>query len=327
MKNTGKVLVTGASGFLGRRIVKLFVERRYSVRALVRKTSRIDSLQFPGVEICYGDVTEVESLKLAFEGIDYVIHAAADTSGTLVGARQVTIQGTSNVLDLCAVYPIKKLVYISSCSVYGLADFAPGQMVDETASLERFPERRGAYSWAKLEAEKLVTEAMAQGRAPVVCLRPGTIYGYGGENYTPMIGFSFANKLFVVIGDGSLVIPLVYVDNLAEVIFLAMTREESTGQIYNVVDPQQVDKKRYINTFVRKLYPGARCFYIPYGFFSAVVALQEKLLKALKRQPFLTMYRLASSQNPVVFDSSKIIKELGWQPTFSFEEAVEQILK
>jgi nucleoside-diphosphate-sugar epimerase len=320
------VLVTGASGFLGRRTVEILVKRGFSVRALVRKTSRIDHLRLNNVAVVYGDVTDSESLRSAFEGVDYVIHAAADTSGSLEGGRLTTIQGTRNVLDLCDLHQVKKLIYISTCSVYGIAEYADQQLVDEGAALEPFPEQRGAYSWAKLEAEKLVARFMTDGKTPVVCLRPGTIYGPGGENYTPMIGFSLRDKIFTVIGSGEFVMPLVYVDNLVEAILVAMTQEQSAGEVYTVVDPQRIDKKRYMESFIRKLHPSALVFYLPYSLLAAAVALQEKVFGILKHKPILTSYRLVSSQKPVFYDASKIMKQLGWRPAVCFEEAVARII-
>lgn len=321
------VLVTGASGFLGRRIVRMLVDRGFTVRALVRRASRADSIRLPGVEIFIGDVTVLASLEKAFQGVDFVIHAAADTSGTVEGGRQVTIQGTRNILELCASHDVKKLVYISSCSVYGTADYAPGMVVDETAPLERTPEARGAYSWAKFEAEKIVLEFMAQGKVDAVCLRPGTIYGSGGEVYTPMVGFSIADKIFIVIGDGRFVMPLVYVDNLVQATILALTCAESKGHVYTIVDPQRIDKKYYMDRLIRKLFAGSWCFYFPLRVFSAIVVLQENAFKALKRKPILTSYRLASSQNTVVYDSSKALNHLGWNPGVNFEMAVETMLQ
>lgn len=320
------VLVTGASGFLGRRTVEILVQRGFSVRALVRKTSRLDPLRLKNVAFVYGDVTDSESLQSAFEGVDFVIHAAADTSGSLEAGRLTTIQGTRNVLNLCDLYQVKKLIYISSCTVYGVADYADRQMVVEGAALERFPEKRGAYSWAKLEAEKLVARFMTDGKTPVVCLRPGTIYGPGGQIYTPMIGFSLRDKIFAVIDSGEFVMPLVYVDNLVEAILVAMTQEQSAGEVYTVVDPQRIEKKRYMESFIRKLYPSALVFYLPYNLLSGAVALQEKLFGMLKQRPLLTTYRLASSQKPVFYDASKIMKQLGWRPAVCFEEAVERIV-
>lgn len=322
----GKVLVTGASGFLGRRIVKALVADGYSVRALVRSTSRVEAIRLSGVEFVLGDVADFDSLGSAFMGIDMVIHAAADTSGSEDGARRVTLGGTSHILDLCARYHIKKLVYISSCSVYGVADCQPGQVLDENSPLEQFPERRGAYSQAKLEAENLVTACMQEGKVAAVCLRPGTIYGRGGENYTPMLGFNWANKIFAVIDNKKFVLPLVYVDNLVQAICVALSSERSAGKIYNVVDPEHVGKRKYMDDFIRKLHPAARVFYISLGLLSTMVAMQEKAFSVLKCPPALTLYRLWSSQNPVVYDASRIEADLGWQSRVSFAQAVERIV-
>jgi nucleoside-diphosphate-sugar epimerase len=320
------VLVTGASGFLGRRIVESLSAQGCSVRALVRRSSKVDSLRLTGVDIVFGDVTDAESLKSAFDGVDYVIHSAADTSGTEEGARLVTIQGTRNILDLCSENQVKKLVYISSCSVYGVADYRAGQLIDENSSLERFPEQRGAYSWGKLEAERLVLSRMLKGEVPAVCLRPGTIYGCGGENYTPLIGTSIGQNVFTVFGNGQFVLPLVYLDNLVDAILDAMNDEKSTGQVYTVVDSQQIDKRRYMDTFIRKLNPHARVFYVPFSLLSIVVFLQEKIFGMLKRKPLMTLYRLMSSQKPVLYDNSKIMKDLGWASKVSFDAAVERIV-
>ncbi|MFW5793842.1 MAG: hypothetical protein ACOCWC_06115, partial [Bacteroidota bacterium] len=85
-----------------------------------------------------------------------------------------------------------------------------------------------------------------------------------------------------------IILPLVYVDNLIEAVIKAMVSDKSTGQVYNVVDPEQVDKKKYMDVFIRSLYPGAWVFYLPYNLFSAMVALQEQVVSILKRKPVLS---------------------------------------
>lgn len=327
MISKGMVLVTGASGFLGRRTVEMLVERDFLVRALVRKTSRIGNLKRPGVEICYGDVTDISSLKPAFEEIDFVVHAAADDSGTQEGARRVTIGGTRNIIELCATLPVRKLVYISSCSVYGPADYNDGQVIDENAPLERYPKRRGVYSWAKLESEKLVLDCMEQGKAAVTCLRPGTIYGPGGENYTPMMGFSLGAKLFVIIGRGDFVLPLVYVDNLVGAIIQVLDKKESIGKIYNVVDPDNPTKKQYVEWLLKRLYPRSKFIYVPYTIFSSMVFGQEILTKLLRCNPFLTRYRLISSQKNIQYDSRRLQQNIDWNPVYSFKSAIDKMLE
>src|SRR6202142_1619024 len=173
----GKILVTGGTGFMGNRLLPLLIAEGYAVRILARKFSKIEHLKPLGTEIFFGDVADKESLTAAFQDVDFVLHAAADTAGNEKAGELSTIQGTRNVIELCRQFQVKKLVYISSCSVYGVADYKEGNVVTEESSLERFPKRRGYYSLAKLKAEQIVSLAMVKDPFPIVCLRPGTYFG------------------------------------------------------------------------------------------------------------------------------------------------------
>ena len=321
-----KILVTGATGFLGKRLVELLGQKGHPVRALARKLSNIEKLRKLNTEIFFGDVADVESLKPAFEGIDFVIHTAADTSGNEEEGQLSTIQGTKNIVALCEEFKIKKLVYISSCSVYGVADYKNGQIVTEESPLERFPKKRGAYSHSKLEAEGIVHQAMNNGSVPIVCLRPGTIYGPGGEVFTPMMGFNLGQKLFAIIGPGKFVLPLVYIDNLVEAILASMESGAANGKLYNVVDQDRLTKRGYTDLLLKRLYPKAHYLYVPYKLLYPTVFVQELLLILLKRRPFLTRYRLVSSQKNIVYDASKITNELGWKPAIALRDAIGKVL-
>ena len=320
-----KILVTGATGFLGKRLVEALIEKGYPVRALARKVSNIETLRKLNVEIFFGDVASVASLRPAFAAIDYVIHAAADTAGNEEEGQISTIQGTKNIIDLCEEFKIRKLVYISSCSVYGVADYKTGQTVTEESSLERFPLKRGAYSHSKFEAEGIVRQAIENSRFPIVCLRPGTIWGPGGEVFTPMMGFSLGRKLFAIIGPGNFILPFVYIDNLADAIIASMESTESNGKIFNVVDMDRLTKKDYTDRLLKKLYPKARYMYIPYRLLYLMVFSQEILLRLLKRKPFLTRYRLTSSQKNIVYDASRIQTELGWKAVVTRDNAITSV--
>ncbi len=322
-----KILVTGATGFLGRRLVELLVQKGYGVRALARKLSNIEPLKRLNVEIFFGDVADPGSLEPAFGGIDYVIHTAADTAGKEEEGRISTIQGTKNILELCERFKVKRLVYISSSSVYGVADYRTGQTVTEGAQLERFPLKRGAYSHAKLEAEAIVRQAIEKGTVPVVILRPGTIYGPGAEIFTPMMGFGFGQKLFAIIGNGKFILPLVYIDNLVEAIVIAMENGIGDGKTYNVVDIDKLTKKEYADLLLKRLYPKARYIYLPYGLLYLIVFCQEIVLGILKRNPFLTRYRLTSSQREIIYDASKIRNELNWHPGVSAKQGLNAIFE
>ncbi len=327
LKHKEKILVTGGTGFLGARLVERLAAYGYTVRVLARKLANIGRLKKLGVEIFFGDVADKESLKPLFEGIDIVIHAAAGTSGSKRDSETGTIQGTRNVLEMSEKSRIQKFVYISSCSVYGVADYKANQLVSEDSSLERQPLKRGAYSASKQQAEGLVMEAMKKNKFPVVILRPGTIYGPGGELFTPMMGFSLFNKAFIVIGNGKFELPIVYIDNLVEAITASVRSSKADNKIFNVVDSERITKRQYIRKLMKRLYPGSRTIYFPYSLFYAVTWAQEILCRVLKREPFLSRYRLTSSQRNIRYDNSRIIGRLGWRPSVSFGEAVEAIIK
>jgi len=326
-KKLPNVLVTGATGFLGKRLVELLVQKGYPVRALSRKLSNIEKLKGLPVEIYFGDVSDIQSLTTAFQGVDIVVHAAADTSGSEEDGRLNTIQGTRNVIDLSGKLKIKRLIYISSCSVYGVTDYKEWELVTEDSSLERYPEKRGHYTNAKFQAEEIVTAAMKKGHVPIVCLRPGTIFGPGGEIFTPMMGFSLGAKLFVIIGRGDFVLPFVYVDNLVSAIIQAIDKKESIGKIYNVVDPDNPTKKQYVESLLKRLYPRSKFIYVPYTIFFSMVFCQEILTKLLRRNPFLTRYRLTSSQKNIRYDSRRLQQNLDWNPEYSFKSAIDKMLE
>jgi len=321
------VLVTGATGFLGSRLVSTLAGRGYRVRALSRRPAAADTFRGTAVEPFSADVADKASLRPAFDGIDIVVHAAADTSGSKEGAKSSTIEGTRNVVDLCEEVGVNKLIHISSMSVYGVSDLRENSTVTEDAPLERYPEKRGHYTWGKVESEKLMLAAITRGTIPIVCLRPGTIFGPGGEIFTPMMGFSLGKKVFAIIGSGDFVLPLVYIDNLVDAIIQAIEKDESKGQVFNVVDPDNPSKKEYVENLLKKLYPEAWYFYLPYSLLYTAVWCQEILFGMLRRVPFLTRYRLTSSQKNIRYDPGKIKTVLAWKPAYTINEAFETVIQ
>ncbi len=321
------MLVTGSTGFLGSKIVEKLILNGFKVRAFVLKTSNINKLKSLDVDICIGNIVDLSSLRLAFDRIDYVVHAAADTTGSVESGRVNTIQGTENILKLCKEYKVKKLVYISTCSVYGAADYKKGYEVTEASSLERFPEARGPYSNAKFQAEKIVLQAITENYCPIICFRPGTIYGPGGKIYTPIMGFSFGRKIFLTIGDGRFVLPLVYIDNAADAIRAVLESDDSASKVYNLIDPYRLTKKQYIARLVKKVFPHAKFLFLPYSILYIIVYFQEVLFKLIGRTPLLTRYRLESSQKKIIYSGEKICKELDWTPPVSLDDALSHMIE
>jgi nucleoside-diphosphate-sugar epimerase/predicted dehydrogenase len=321
-----RVLVTGGSGFVGKRLVRRLIADGYAVRVLARKLANVEPLAGLGAEVFWGDVADLESFDRAFAGCDAILHLAAGTSGSVRDSQSGTIEGTRNLLELCRRHQPAKLVYVSSCSVYGVADYRDKGPVPETAPLERHPERRGSYSAAKQEAERMVADYVKAGGGPVVTLRPGTIYGADSDLYTAMMGFSIGSK-YIVIGTGGFVLPLVYVDNVVDALVRCLDATEADNEIFNLVDPERLTKREYMDRIIRRVDPDARVFYLPYSILYAATWIQEIAFGLMRRRPVLTRYRLTSSQKNIVYDARKIAGRLGWTAPVKLQQAIEEIVR
>jgi nucleoside-diphosphate-sugar epimerase len=204
-------------------------------------------------------------------------------------------------------------------------DYQENAVVTESASLEQFPERRGSYSATKQEAETYVSSFAKSGGVPTVILRPGTIYGPGGELYTPLFGFAIGSR-YVVLGSGGFRLPYVYVENLVDAIVQCSEKDEAVGEIFNVVDPEKLTKREYMNRVIRRVNASARVLYLPLAAFYGIVWLQEVAFGLMKRRPVLTRYRVVSSQKNVTYDSSRIAQRLGWRPGVPVSEALDRLV-
>lgn len=320
------VLVTGSTGFLGTRICRTLLERGFDVRAFARSQEKVAHLEREGATGVIGDMTDRDSIDAAMQGVGGVVHAAADTEGTEQGGRDVTVGGTRHVLELCKQHDVGKLVYVSSCSVYGVNDLPSGSRVTEDSPLEPYPKQRGAYSAAKLEAERMVSDFSAREQLNTVCLRPGSIYGPGTELFTPNLGLHVGSNLMIIIGLGKQVLPLVHVENVAEAVAVCIENPGAAGKIFNVIDPEQVTKREYLDQVIRPTNPGARMVYIPYFLIWLAVVPQEILFRLLGRTPILTRYRLVASQKNVVFDGSRIQARTSFRPRRTFADTVRELV-
>jgi nucleoside-diphosphate-sugar epimerase len=141
------------------------------------------------------------------------------------------------------------------------------------------------------------------------------------------MGVSFARRLFVVFGDGESELPLLHVDNAVDAIVECMGNRAADGQVFNIVDPGPVTKKTFVERIIKPLHPRATVIYCPMPLLRVLTLVQEKLLSTLGRRPFLTAYRLATSQKRVKYSTSRIERAIGWRPRISFEQGAEQLVE
>ena len=173
-----KVLVTGANGFLGSWLTHRLLQEGHSVSALVRKKSDLSELADIKPDFIYGDVTNFESLKIAFKNQDVIFHLA----GLVAYSKKdrslmdlVNVQGTANVIQACSDLKISQLLHLSSVVAIG-AQLAPVSMTED--SVYNLHHLNLGYFETKKAAEDLVLTAVKEKKIQAICVNPSTIYGF-----------------------------------------------------------------------------------------------------------------------------------------------------
>ncbi len=233
----GRVLITGASGFLGCRLAeRLFADGRYQVRAMVRRFSGagLARLSRLPVEFAVADLLDPPAIAKAAAGCDYVVHCAYGYEGPDAQRKRVTVEGVQNVLHAASQAAARKLIHLGSAVVYGND---PGVPVAD----ESLPFRPGDdwYSQAKIEAENAVWRHAEKTGLPVVVFRPGLIHGPYSSTWTERVARE-AQEGAILVDGGAGLANLVYVDNLVDAIVAAMESDAANGQAFLVADEERI---------------------------------------------------------------------------------------
>jgi UDP-glucose 4-epimerase len=253
------VLVTGASGYLGRALTTRLARDGMAVRGAVRRPEA----QLPaGVQPVMVDLQEdTPSLASALAGCEAVVHCAAHLGdGARERFRRVNVDGTRALLDAAARAGVRRFVHVSSIAVYGWAQ--PGSVVGPQHGYDPCPELRDDYAWSKIEADRWAALYSARGLLDVVTLRPGIIYG-GGRDFVARMFRAVGGKLRVIFGSPRMRVPLVHVSDVVDAIARAIAVPSRIARAVNVVGPDCPTQAEYLS--LRRVRKGDRmpAVYVP----------------------------------------------------------------
>jgi len=325
------ILVTGASGFIGSRVVKTLCDYGFkNVRCLVRPSSnmtefvRVCRANGNKIEIIEGNLLSHEDCRRISEGVSVIYHlAAARGEKSYPDAYLNSVVTTRNLLDATlGKTGFKRFVNVSSFSVYSNDKLRRGGLLDETCEIEAQPELRGdAYTYAKVRQDEMVIQLCEKGKIPFVIVRPGVVYGPGNKGIHGRVGIGTFG-IFLHLG-GSNKIPLTYVDNCAEAIVLAGIRAGVNGEMFNVVDDDLPTSRRFLKLF-KKNVRDFRSLYVPYRLFYMFCYLWEWYSRWSERQlpPVYNRKMCSVAWKGNRYSNEKIKKLLGWTPKTGFDEAL-----
>ena len=307
-----RVLVTGATGFIGSELVHALLRRADEVRILARSAERAAPLVAAGAELVIGDLADPLSLKGSCSGCEVVFQLASAMRGSEAEFRRVDIEGLCALISEAERAAVRRLVYPGTLSSYDTAHVRDGAWLDEASPFDRTG-RLGSYARAKAQAEEIVLTATQRRKLEGVIVRLGLTCGKGAAPFPPHVGRLVRPNLLVVFGDGTIPLPLVLVENAVEALILAATVPGIAGEAFNIIDAEALTQTDYVALYRHVTGAALRVVRVPRPTYYALGAATALAARLRAKEPTITPYRVRARLQRVRWNCSKAERRLHWR--------------
>ena len=247
MGSVMKILVTGATGFIGRYLVQELSKTNSEIYCIVRKTSNISLLSDYGAKLICSDITDFNSLNESIDFLpDVIFHCAGYVANdSKEKLHLVNVLGTENICRFALEKKVKKVIYASSVSVVS------GNK--ENPLTEDLPySSTNIYGASKIQAEKKAIEYREKG-LKVSILRPCMVYGRGEPHLLGKMLFFVKLRLFPILNGGTNHLHLVYVKNVVDVMLNAMNNDKLFEKTVFIADKEALTVKEVMNVMAKAI--------------------------------------------------------------------------
>ncbi len=321
------VLITGGTGFLGRRTAEKLRAAGVAVTVVGRNATMGEALVASlGCHFIRADLADARAVRLAVDGHDAVLHCAAKSSpwGPYREFHRANVLGTQHVIAACEAVGVGRLVHVSTPSVY--FDFRDRTNIRETDPLPRHPANH--YVKTKLAAEKLVSESVTRG-VPAVILRPRGIFGPGDTTLVPRLIRANARGMLPLCDGGENLIDITYVDNVADALIAAIHAAPRTiGRVYNITNGEPRTLREILALVFAKLGVPFAPRHTSFRKMFAIAGAMEWFAKTifLGREPVLTRYTVGVLAKSQTLDISRARADLGYSPAIGIDEGISRFV-
>jgi len=317
-----RVLITGATGFIGSHLAEKFSQKGYDLRCIVRKNSDLKWIKHLPIEYIEADYSNIDSLKQAVADVDYIYHAAGVTKAkTKVGYYEGNHLVTKNLLQaiLSSNVKLKRFIQVSSGAAVGPS--LDGEPVTENTPFHPLT----TYGISKMMAEKECLELM--GKIPITIVRPPAVYGPRDKDVFEF--FSTINKgLQPMIGFKDSYVSLIHVYDLVDGIILAGENLQAIGQTYFISSERYYNWKEIGEITSGIMQKKVLRLRIP-KFIIYIIAFFAEFLSIFSSKPALINIEKAKDmvQDAWIFSIEKSRRELGFNESFSIEEGIRNTVQ
>ncbi len=301
-----KVLVTGATGFIGGYVTQKLREENFMVRAADLPSANFSYVESLGAEKCGVDLADADGLKKACEGMDAVIHLAGiyDYGAADELLERVNVQGTETVCAAAHACGVKKFIMFSTIGVYGRLLQIPAR--------EDHPQNpTNGYEITKCKAEQTAMKYYREKNLPVVVLRPTLVYGprskYGLSMFLSVFSLvaQSKNPSLVIARDGAMT-HCVRVEDVARAVAFVLKDERTAGQAYHLADDTILTSEEFTRTLMTPLGVRVR-FYIPSWLFQP---MYKFIVKPALKKYLNKINRMTEAAWNNLIKEGKIVPEL-----------------
>ncbi len=303
------ILVTGGSGFLGKRLVRKLLDEGQKVTVFSQ-----DGGDFPkGVKICRGDVRSIDDLSACFGKFDVVYHLAACLNEDDPAMWSINVNGTKNVANLCKKNRVKQLVFMSSSGVLGET---------RVPAKEDFPYNpKTRYEKSKMECEKIVISS----GVPYTIIRTTIIIG---PNIVWAKIFEAARRGYPIIGSGKNYFHLVYIDDVVRFLAISRSSKKALNNVFHVASKDIQTYNDVYSMICQEMGCAMTKKHIPLHLAYAMAYFHRMKRKLQGRQPSITMMRSSIDRlvRNRVISIDKANKLLGFEPQYSTQQALHETI-
>ncbi len=320
------ILITGATGLVGRHFARRAANAGYKLQAMVRKGSDRSALEGIPVQFVDGDLAAPESLPTALAEADVVVHSAAHVGdwGPAEMYRAINVVALEHMLNAVERRGrLRRWIQISSLGVY---PYGHHYGTDETAPIEL--NHIDGYTQTKSEAELVVARHIREHGLKAVTLRPGFIYGAGDRHAMARIVDKIRTGKMKIVGRGDRLLNNTAVENLCDAILLAVETPGIDGETFNIRDERLVTREEFINTIADYLgCPHPR--HVPEIVARVLVRPIERiaLLRGRQTPPLLTRAQMKFMTQNLDYSIAKAKRVLGYQGKYDYSERLPYALE
>lgn len=319
----GKVLVTGAPGWLGTRFVERLAEKNRDISCLVLPGIDASHLKKLGAEIVLGNITKPESLEKVAGGVETVFHIVGIVHTRFFRVDdffKINTSGTKNMLECAIRAGVKKFIYVSSNSPAG-CNYRRDVLMNEYIP----PRPYMTYGKSKAQSERAVNEASIKGKLEAVILRPCWFYGPGQPARQTRLMRMIRDGNVPLFGDGSNLRSMTYIDSLCDALLLAEEKEIARGETYWIADERPYTTLEIYRTIADLLGVELKVRRVP-GFISDVATLADWTLQKLHMYQTET-HVVGELNKNIACSIEKAKKDLGYKPEINLREGMRRSIE